>query len=130
MIWVLYAVHVRSATVMIVQMRQNMLNSYAMNVTIYTARSAAIQSQARMELSDATTASLGTKETNLQMHFASVVVLSDQMLKYVRSVVNEFVSCVHILLVRYVKILNTSAASIVGLILRLLIAKNVASVHV
>jgi uncharacterized membrane-anchored protein YhcB (DUF1043 family) len=121
---------VKSATAMIVQMRLNMLNSYAMNVTIYIARSAATQSRARMELKDATTVNLGTKGANLRMHFARTVVLSDRMLKYVRSVMNEFVSYAHILLVMYVQILNTSAARIVGLILRSFFVKNVASVHV
>ena len=89
-----------------------------------------MQSRERMEVNDATTANLGGKETNLQMHFASAVVLSDQMLQYVRSVMNEFVSNAHILLVMNVKILNTSAARIVDLILRLFFVRNVASVHV
>lgn len=128
--WVLSAVHVKSATAMIVQMTLNMLNSFAMNVMIYIVRSVAMQSRERMELNDAITANRGGKGANMQMHFASAVVLSDQMLKFVRSVMNEFVSYVHILLVMNVKVLNTSAARVVGLILRLFFVKNVAPVHV
>lgn len=60
-VMVLSVVHVKSATAMIVQMRLNMLNSYAMNVTIYIARSAVIQSRARMELKDATLSTLAPK---------------------------------------------------------------------
>ena len=77
-----------------------------------------------------TTANLGGKETNLQMHFASAVVLSDQMLQYVRSVMNEFVSNAHILLVMNVNIQNSSARRLEDLILWLFFARNVVSVHV
>ena len=93
-------------------------------------RSAATQSRGIIGLRDAIVASHGGNRTNLHLRFANPVVLSDQILTCVRSVMKGLVTNAHILHAMYVKILNISAARTVDLIRTFLFVKVVASVHV